>query len=270
LKIEIEDGAKPPLGLIYPLSESELVTLREFIDEHLAMGFIRSSKSPFGAPVLFVKKKNGSLRLCIDFRRLNAITRKDKYPLPLISDLLDAPRQAHIFTKLNLKHAYHLVHVAPGNEWKTAFRTRYGSFEWLVMPFGLTNDVYVLVYLDNILILSDNMADHKKHVKEVLRHLQEHGLFVNGDKCCFHSDSVEYLGYIIGSGGLRMDSTKVQVIQDWPEPKKVKDVQSFLGFSNFYRRFIHGYSEIVLPLTCLTQNTTLWNFDDNCRFAFQT
>jgi len=185
LKIEIEDGAKPPLGPIYPLSESELVALREFIDEHLAMGFIRSSKSPFGAPVLFVKKKDGSLRLCVDFRRLNTITRKDKYPLPLISDLLDAPRRAHVFTKLDLKHAYHLVRVAPGDEWKTAFRTRYGSFKWLVMPFRLTNapsvfqrfvneifadllDVYVLVYLDDILIFSDNMADHKKHVKEVL------------------------------------------------------------------------------------------------------
>ena len=152
------------------------------------MGFIRSSESPFGAPVLFVKKKDGSLRLCIDFRRLNVITRKDKYPLPLISDLLDTPRRARIFTKLDLKHAYHLVRVALGDKWKTAFRTRYGSFEWLVMPFGLTNapsvfqrfvneifadllDVYVLVYLDDILIFSDNMADHKKHVKEVLQRL---------------------------------------------------------------------------------------------------
>jgi len=155
------------------------------------------------------------------------------------------------------------------------------------MPFGLTNapsvfqrfvneifadllDVYILVYLDDILIFSDNMADHKKHVKEVLQCLQEHGLFVNGDKCCFHSDSVEYLGYIIGSGGLRMDSAKVQVIQDWPEPKKVKDVESFLGFANFYRHFIHGYSKLVLPLTCLTQKATPWNFDNNCHLAFQT
>jgi len=131
-------------------------------------------------------------------------------------------------------------------------------------------DVYILVYLDDILIFSNNMADHKKHVKEVLQRLREPGLFVNGDKCCFHSDSVEYLGYIISSGGLRMDSAKVLVIQDWPEPMKVKDVQSFLGFANFNRCFIHGYSEIVLPLTRLTRKTTLWNFDDNCRFAFQT
>jgi len=155
------------------------------------------------------------------------------------------------------------------------------------MPFRLTNalnivqrfvneifadllDIYILVYLDDILIFSNNMADYKKHVKEVLQRLQEHGLFVNGDKCCFHSNSVEYLGYIIRSNGLRMDSAKVQVIQDWPGPKKVKDVQSFLGFSNFYRHFIHGYSKIVLPLTHLTQKATLWNFDDNCCLAFQT
>jgi len=148
------------------------------------------------------------------------------------------------------------------------------------MPFGLTNalsifqrfvneiftDLLDLVYLDNILIFSDNMTDHKEHVKEVLWRLRKHGLFVNGDKCCFHSDLVEY--HIIGSGGLRMDSTKVQVIQDWPEPNKVKDVQSFLGFDNFYRHFIHGYSEIALHLTRLTRKTTPWNFDDNCRFAF--
>ena len=139
MKIEIKDGAKPPLGPIYPLSESKLVALQEFIDEHLAMGFIHSSKSPFGALVLFVKRKDGSLRLCVNFHQLNTITRKDKYPLPLISDLLDAPRWARIFTKLDLKHAYHLVRVAPGDEWKTAFQTHYGSFEWLVMPFGLTN-----------------------------------------------------------------------------------------------------------------------------------
>ena len=138
LKIKIEDGAKPPLGPIYPLLESELVALQEFIDEHLAMSFICSSNL-CSELLSFIKKKDGSLWLCIDFCWLNAITWKDKYPLTLISDLLDAPWQAHIFTKLNLKHIYHLVHVALGDEWKTAFHSCYGSFEWLVMPFGLTN-----------------------------------------------------------------------------------------------------------------------------------
>ena len=139
LRLDTEDGATPPLGPIYSLSPVELATLREYIDDLLSMGFIRPTKSPFGAPVLFIKKKDGSLRLCIDYRGLNAITRKDKYPLPLITDLLDAPCQARIYTKIDLKHAYHLVRIAEGHEWKTAFRTRYGSFEYLVMPFGLTN-----------------------------------------------------------------------------------------------------------------------------------
>ena len=166
---------------MYSLSPSELWTLREFLDEHLSLGFIRPTSSPHGAPVLFVKKKDGSLRLCVDFRGLNRITKKDRYPLPLISDLLDAPGKARIYTKIDLRHAYHLVRITPGDEWKTAFRTRYGSFEWLVMPFGLTNapaafqrfvndifadmlDVNVIVYLDDILIYSDNPEEHTKHV----------------------------------------------------------------------------------------------------------
>ena len=138
-KIEIDETAKPPLGPIYSLLQSELTALWEFIDENVANGFIQPSNSPFGAPVLCVKKKDSSLHLCVDFCRLNAITWKDKYPLPLISDLLDSPCKAKIFTKINLKHAYHLVCIAAGDEWKTAFCTHYGSFEWLVMPLGLTN-----------------------------------------------------------------------------------------------------------------------------------
>jgi hypothetical protein len=177
LKINIDEGAKATAGPIYLLSKFELKTLREFIDENLKTGFIRPSNSPFGAPVLFIKKTDGSLRLCVDFRQLNAITRKDKYPLPLTSELLDTLSRAKVFTKIDLKHAYYLIWIAAGDEWKTAFHTRYGSFEWLVMPFGLTNapgsfqrflngifsdllDVYVIIYLDNILIFSDNKDNH--------------------------------------------------------------------------------------------------------------
>jgi hypothetical protein len=247
-----------------------LKTLREFIDENLKTGFIRSSNSPFGAPVLFIKKKDGSLQLCVDFWRLNAITWKDKYPLPLTSKLLDTPSRAKGFTKIDLKHAYHLIWIAAGDEWKTAFHTRYGSFEWLVMPFGLTNapydfqrflngifsdllDVYVIIYLDDILIFSGNKDNHFRHVSEVLKQLWKHGLYANGKKCDFHSESADYLSHMIRPNGLQMDPAKVKVIQDWPEPRKVKDIQSFLGFANFYRWYIHNYSNIVVPLTCLTQ-----------------
>jgi len=164
--------------------------------------------------------------------------------------------------------------VAPGDEWKTAFWTRYGSFEWLVMPEGLTNapaafqrfmndifmdmiDVIVIIYLYDILIYSNNISEHKAHVKEVLCRLRTNGLFACADKCEFHVTSCEYLGYMLSPEGLTMAPFKVQIIQDWPEPRKVKDIQSFLGFANFYHRFIFGYSEITVPLTRLTHKGTL-------------
>ena len=223
----------------------------------------------------------------MDFRGLNNITKKDRYPLPLISDLLTTAGKARMYTTLDLRHAYHLVRITEGDEWKTAFWTRYGSFEWLVMPFGLTNvpaafqrfmndifsdllEVYVIIYLDDILIYSENPADHKKHVREVLRRLRQHGLYCKPEKCHFSSDSVEYLGFILTKDGLTMDPAKVLTIQDWPEPRKVKDIQSFLGFANFYHRFISGYSDIVVPLTRLTRKNTPWNFSDAARKSFET
>jgi len=193
LKINLEEGTPPP-NHMYSLSQSELETLCAFIEEHVNIGFIRPSKSPHGTPILFIKKKDGSLQLCVDYCSLNCITRKDCYPLPLLTDLLDAPKKACVFTKIDLCHAYHLVRIANGEEWKMTFRTRYGSFQWLVMPFGLTNapaafqrfmndifsdllDVCVIVYLDDILIYSEDMTQHKKHVKEVLRRLRKNRLY---------------------------------------------------------------------------------------------
>src|SRR6202789_4643733 len=270
---------------MYSLSPSELEALRIFIDENLNNGFIRPSNSPHGAPILFVKKKSGELRLCVDYRGLNRISKKNRYPLPLLSDLLDTLKKARCYTKIDLRHTYHLVHIADGEEWKTTFRTCYGSFEWLVVPFGLTNapatfqrfmndifhdllDIWVVVYLDDILIYSEDMSQHRAHIKEVLRRLRANGLYAGAQKCEFHKDTVEYLGFILSPDGLHMAKDKVQSILDWPEPRKVKDVQSFLGFCNFYRRFIHGYSEITVPLTWLTRKHAPWNFTDSCRTAF--
>ena len=181
LQISLEEGAKPFHGPIYSLSPPELAALREFLEEHTRNGFIHPTKSPWGSPVLFVKKKDGSLHLCVDFCALNKVMEKDHYPLPLITDLLNAPGPARIYTKIDLKHAYHLVHIAEGDEPKTAFRTRYGSFEWRVMPFGLSNapavfqrfindvlgellDVCAIGYIDDILIYSDSLEEHKNHV----------------------------------------------------------------------------------------------------------
>jgi len=185
LKIELEEGTSPPLGTLYSLSPVELSALWTFIDENLNTDFICPASSSHAALVLFIKKKDSSLCLCIDFRGLNKITKKDRYPLPLISDLLDSPSCAKIYSKIDLRHAYPLVRIALGDEWKTAFHTRYGSYEWLVMPFGLTNapaafqrfvntvfadmlDVCVVVYLDDILIYSEDMESHQQHVWEVL------------------------------------------------------------------------------------------------------
>jgi len=251
LKIELEEGAPLPPSRLYSLSPIELETLWGFIDENLHFGFICLTSSSHAAPVLFVKKKDGSLQLCIDYRGLNKISKKDWYPLPLISDLLDSLSQAKVYTKIDLQHAYHLVHIAEGDEWKTTFRTRYGSYEWQVMPFSLTNgpaafqrfinsvfadmlDVCVVVYLDDILVYSDNMEDHTEHIREVLWQLRQHRLYAKPEKCEFHSDSVEYLGYLLSPDGLMMSQDKVKTICDWPEPRKVKDIQSFLGFANFY------------------------------------
>ena len=272
---------------MYSLSQSEMGALREFINEHVCIGFIQPSKSPHGAPILFICKKDGSLRLCIDFWGLNWVIKKDRYALPIINDLLTTAGRACIYTTLDLWHAYHLVCIAEGEEWKTAFCTHYGSFEWPVMPFRLTNapstfqcfmndifsdllDIHIIVYLDDILIFSDNPADHRKHVCKVLRWLHLHSLYVCPDKCFFSMDSVNYLGFILLWDGLKMDPSKVEAITDWPEPRKVKNIQSFLGFENFYRCFIPNYSAIVIPLTPLTHKDTKWDFSEKPRQAFET
>ena len=231
LKINLEESAQPPVGPIYSLSASEQEALKEFIEESLNTGFIRPTSSLHGAPVLFVKKKDGSLHLCVDFHSLNCISKKDHYSLPLISDLLDSPRKAQVYSKIDLHHAYHLVCIADSDEWKTAFRTCYGSFEWSVMSFGLTNapmafqrfmnnifsnllDVYVMIYLDDILIYLNNMSKHHWHVKEVLKHFCKAGLYAKAEKCEFHSESVEYLGYILSPSDLTMSDNKIKIIQD--------------------------------------------------------
>ena len=272
---------------IYSLSTSKQEALKEFIEENLNMGFIQPTSSLHSVLVLFVKKKDSSLCLCVDFCDLNCISKKDHYPLSLISNLLDSPCKAQVYSKIDLRHTYHLVCIANGDKWKTAFRARYGSFEWSVIPFGLTNtpvafqqfinnifsnllDVCVVIYLDDILIYLNNMSEHHQHVKEVLKHLRKAGLYAKAEKCEFHSKSVKYLGYILSPSGLTMSDDKVKIIQDWPELKKVKDIQSFLGFTNFYHQFIFNYSDIVIPLTYLTWKDIPWKFNSSCQNAFNS
>lgn len=268
--IELVDGKQPRTYKIYNLHEKELKTLREWLDEQLEKGYIRVSNSSAGYPVMFVPKKNGKLRLVIDYRQLNEITIKDRTPLPLISEIRDRLATAKWFTALDLKGAYNLIRIKGGDEWKTAFRTRYGLFECLVMPFGLTNapatfqrminevlrkyvDNFVIVYLDDILIYSDTLEEHEQHVHQVLETLQAANLLVEPEKCQFHVQEVNFLGHIISPGQIRMDPAKVAAIKEWKIPKTVKEIQSFLGLANYYRRFIRNYSKIATPLTDLTK-----------------
>ena len=268
----IETTAEPPFGPLYNLSNTELAALRGYLDDALAKGWIQHSTSPAGAPILFVPKKDGGLRLCVDYRGLNKVTVKNRHPLPLISETLDRLNGAKQFTKLDLKDAYHRMRIRKGDEWKTAFRTRYGHFEYLVMPFGLTNapatfqayinksligliDQFCVVYLDDILIYSETPAEHVQHVRQVLDRLRRASLFVGLRKCEFFTTQVEFLGFIVSTDGVSMDKRRVAAIQDWPKPTSYHEVQVFLGFVNFYRRFIHHYSQIAGPLTGLLKGS---------------
>ena len=283
--INLEEGAKPPASALYGMSRNEALELRRYLDENLSKGFIRASRSESAAPVLFVKKPGGGLRFCVDYRSLNAITVKNRYPLPLISETLNRLSRAKIFTKLDIIAAFNRLRIRAGDEKLTAFRTRFGLFEYLVMPFGLCNgpasfqnyindtlreylDDFCTAYLDDILIYSDCEAEHELHVNRVLKKLGEAGLQVDITKCAFHVTEVPYLGLIITTEGIRMDPAKVDTIVNWPTLINVKDVQSFLGFANFYRRFIYGYSKLAAPLTQLTKKDIVFNWTPDYQKAF--
>ncbi|KAL9269125.1 Retrovirus-related Pol polyprotein from transposon 297-like protein [Drosera capensis] len=267
-KIELEPGTRPPARPPYRMAPTELEELRKQLRNLLDAGFIRPSKAPYGAPVLFQKKKDGSLRLCIDYRALNKLTVKNKYLIPLISDLFDQLGGARYFTKLDLHSGYYRVKIAEGDEVKTTCVTRYGSFEFLVMPFGLTNapatfytlmnnifhpylDKFVVVYLDDIVIYSATLEEHVDHLRILFKVLASNELYVKKEKCSFARQEVNFLGHVIKDGKLFMEEGKVRTIQEWEPPTKVSELLSFLGLANYYQRFIEGYSAMVSPLTDL-------------------
>ncbi|KAH9270629.1 hypothetical protein BASA83_007236 [Batrachochytrium salamandrivorans] len=265
--IDLNPLSEPSYGKIYQLTREEDTVMQDWIKENLKKGYIRNSSSPHGAPCFFVKQKD-KLRLCMDYRGLNKNTVKDRNPIPLISEMLRTLSSGKVFTTLDLRGAYNLLRIKDGDEQKTSFITKYGQFEFLVMPFGLANapaqfqrmmnslfqdmiSKFVLVYLDDIVIYSDNLKDHKTHVRSVLRILSDNRLFCKPEKCHFYQTEIRYLGYIISSNGIRMDSSKIESVQNWPTPKKVHDLQVFLGFANFYRALIPDYSNITCHLTKL-------------------
>ncbi|KAI3443800.1 hypothetical protein Pfo_000465 [Paulownia fortunei] len=249
-------------------------------------GFIRPSYSPWGAPVLFVKKKDGTLRLCIDYRELNKITVKNKYPLPRIDDLFDQLQGASVFSKIDLRSGYHQLKIKEEDIPKTAFRTRYGHYEFLVMPFGLTNapaafmdlmnrvfkqylDKFVIVFIDDILIYSRDKEEHKEHLKIVLQVLKEKQLYAKFKKCEFWLEQVVFLGHVVSKDGISVDPSKVEAVIKWPTPTNVSEVRSFLGLAGYYRRFVQGFSKIATPMTMLTRKNVKFLWTNACERSFE-
>jgi hypothetical protein len=274
---------------LYPLAPGEQHALDDFIKEHLKKGYIQPSNSPYASPFFFIKKKDGKLRPVQDYRRLNAWTIRNKYPLPLIKELISRLKDKIWFTKFDIRWGYNNIRIKDGDQWKAAFKTNKGLFEPRVMFFGLTNspatfqtmmdDVFrqeiatgaVIIYMDDILIATNgSLRTHQHHVSLILHKLMHNDLYLKPEKCVFHKKEVEYLGVIVGNGQVKMDPIKVKGITDWPTPTKVKELRSFLGFGNYYKDFIPNYSLITRPLHELTKKNHEWKWDMPQQMAFKT
>ncbi|GJY54733.1 putative reverse transcriptase domain-containing protein [Tanacetum coccineum] len=284
--IDLVPGAAPVARAPYRLAPSEMKELADQLQELSDKGFIRPSSSPWGAPVLFVKKKDGSLRMCIDYRELNKLTVKNRYPLPRIDDLFDQLQGSSVYSKIDLRSGYHQLRVREEDISKTAFRTRYGHYEFQVMPFGLTNapavfmdlmnrvckpylDKFVIVFIDDILIYSKNKQEHEEHLKIILELLKKEELYAKFSKCEFWIPKVQFLGHVIDNKGIHVDPAKIESVKDWASPKTPTEIRQFLGLAGYYRRFIEGFSKIAKPMTKLTQKKVKFEWGDKQEAAFQ-
>ncbi|KAL0536373.1 hypothetical protein IC582_025320 [Cucumis melo] len=266
--IELEPGTVPISRAPYRMAPAELKKLKVQLQELLDKGFIRPSVSPWGTPVLFVKKKDESMRLCIDYIELNKVTVKNIYPLPRIDDLFDQLQGATVFSKIDLQSGYHQLRIKDGDVPKTAFRSRYGHYGFIVMPFGLTNaptvfmdlmnrvfreflDTFVIVFIDEILIYSKTEAEHEEHLRMVLQTLWDNKLYAKFSKCEFWLKQVSFLGHMVSKAGVSVDPAKIEAVTSWPRPSTVSEVRSFLGLAGYYRRFVENFSRLATPLTQL-------------------
>ena len=283
--IPLQPDHKPPYRQPYRLSPLKIAEVKKQIAHHLAQDWIEESKSPYGASILFVQKKDGTLRMCVDYRALNNLTVKDRSPLPRIDDLLAQMSGATVFSSLDLAQGYHQIRIAEEDIPKTGFTTAFGHYHFKVMCFGLSNapatfqtlmnrifsaqlHKYVVVYLDDILIFSKNAAEHEKHLREVLSILRQHQLYAKLSKCDLNQSELLYLGHVVSKAGLKVDPKKVAAVESWPEPKDVSELRAFLGLTNYFRTFIQGYSKRVMPLTRLLSAKRSFDCDDDCRAAF--
>ncbi|KAL0534730.1 hypothetical protein IC582_029023 [Cucumis melo] len=268
------------------MAPAKLKVLKVQLQELLDKGFIQPSVSPWGAPVLFVKKKDGSMRLCIDYRELNKVTVKNRYPLPKIDDLFDQLQGATVFSKINLQSGYHHLRIRDSDIPKTTFHFRYGYYEFIVMSFGLTNapavfmdlmnrvfkdflDTFVIVFIDDILIYFKTEAEHEEHLHRVLETLRANKLYAKFSKCEFLLKKVTFLGHVVSSEGVSVDPAKIEAVTSWPRLSTVNMIRSFLGLAGYYRRFMKDFSRIASPLTQLTRKGTLFVWSPTCESSFQ-
>ncbi len=286
--IEVMSGVAPPAKAPYRMSHEELKKLKVQVEELLAKGYIKLSKSQYGAPVLFVHKKDGTLRMCVDYRALNKATVKNRYPLPRIDDLFDRLSGAKVFSRTDLCSGYYQIRITEGDKGKTACRARYGSYEFSVMPFGLTNapttfctlmndifrewlDDFVIVYIDDILIYSGSLEEHEEHLRKVFQRLRENKLYAKLENCEFGVTEMDFLGHRITREGLKMDDHKVKAILDWEPPKSVPALKSFLGLASYCRKFIKNFAKITAPLTNLLKKSAVtYEWEEACDEAFET
>nr|CAH66284.1 OSIGBa0161P06.1 [Oryza sativa] len=285
-RIDLVPGTNPIHKRPYRMAANELAEVKKQVDDLLQKGYIRPSTSPWGAPVIFVEKKDHTQRMCVDYRALNEVTIKNKYPLPRIDDLFDQLKGATVFSKIDLRSGYHQLRIREEDIPKTAFTTRYGLFECTVMSFGLTNapaffmnlmnkvfmeylDKFVVVFIDDILIYSKTKEEHEEHLRLALEKLREHQLYAKFSKCEFWLSEVKFLGHVISSGGVAVDPSNVESVLSWKQPKTVSEVRSFLGLAGYYRRFIENFSKIARPMTRLLQKEVKYKWTEDCERSFQ-
>ncbi|CAM8924213.1 unnamed protein product [Rhodiola kirilowii] len=284
--IPLVGDANPVNQRPYRYSTLQKTIIEKLVQEMLSKGHIQYSSSPYASPVVLVKKKDGSWRLCVDYRGLNQLTIKDKYPIPLLEDLLDELGGSQYFTKLDLRAGFHQIRMATQDVYKTAFKTHSGHYEYLVMPFGLTNAPctfqglmnhlfrnvarkFLLVFFDDILVYSPSWSVHLQHLESVFIILRQHQLYLKKSKCTFGANRIEYLGHIICAEGVSTDPNKIQAVKDWPVPRNQQHLRSFLGLANYYRRFIKNYSVIAGPLTNLLRKDG-FSWDSSADHAFNS